>query len=124
MTHPHSLCARVLSGKYDLNKDFLAATKKRNSSHTWRVILFGREALKIGLIKRVGDGASVNIWEDLWIPVNYVHPATTTASKVADLLLPDFSDWDHHKLEVNLCPADVQAVRCIPTGRFSEDFWA
>jgi hypothetical protein len=36
-------------------------TKKKKSSETWRAILWGREALKKGLIKRIGPGDSVNI---------------------------------------------------------------
>jgi hypothetical protein len=30
--------------------------------------LAGREALKLGLIKRVGSGQSISIWEDNWLP--------------------------------------------------------
>ena len=71
LTNPESLCAKVLKGRYYHDSDFLAATKKRNSSHTWRAILHGRECLNLGLIKRVGDGASINIWEDPWIPSNH-----------------------------------------------------
>jgi hypothetical protein len=48
----------------------MTARKKRGSSHTWRGILNGREVLEKGLIKRVGDGNTINIWDDQWIPSN------------------------------------------------------
>uniref|UniRef100_A0A8R7R6G8 Reverse transcriptase domain-containing protein n=1 Tax=Triticum urartu TaxID=4572 RepID=A0A8R7R6G8_TRIUA len=68
--NPGSLCARVLRGKYYHEGNLLTAGNKRNASHTWRAILYGREALKLGLIKRIGDGASTRIWDDPWIPSN------------------------------------------------------
>jgi hypothetical protein len=61
ISNPESLCARVLKGKYFHNGDFMTARNKWNSSHTWRTILYGREALNLGLIKRIGDGGSTRI---------------------------------------------------------------
>ena len=57
----------MIKGKYYPNREFLTATKKRRSSETWRVMLYGCEAMKMGLIKRIGPGDKVNIWEDNWI---------------------------------------------------------
>lgn len=71
MTRPESLCTRVLKGRYFHNSEFLECTSKRKASYTWRAILAGREALKLGLIKRVGDSASVRVWEDRWIPDHF-----------------------------------------------------
>jgi hypothetical protein len=71
MTKPNSVCAKVLKGKYYPNNDFLSARRKKNSSHTWRAILHGREALTKGLIKRVGDDSSIRIFDDPWIPDNF-----------------------------------------------------
>lgn len=68
LTNPSSLCARVLAGKYFHNMEFMNAKKKKNSSHVWQAILKGRAALHLGLIKRIRDGMSTNIWEDKWIP--------------------------------------------------------
>jgi hypothetical protein len=53
---------------------------KRNSSHAWRAILYGREALNLGLIKRIGDGGGTRVWEDPWIPTNpSLRPIVPTA---------------------------------------------
>jgi hypothetical protein len=47
--------------------DFLQATAPNNSSATWRAIVAGKEALQLRLIKRIGDGRSVYVWNDNWI---------------------------------------------------------
>jgi hypothetical protein len=70
ISNPDSLCARVLKGKYYHGSCFMEARRKRNASHVWNAILHGREALKKGMIKQVGDDSSIRIWEDPWIPNN------------------------------------------------------
>jgi hypothetical protein len=73
MMNPNSLCASVLKGKYFPQEDFMTVGKKNNPSHTWRAILAGRKVLELGLIKRIGDGTSTNIWNDKWIPTGVGH---------------------------------------------------
>ncbi|CAL4932085.1 unnamed protein product [Urochloa decumbens] len=129
MTNPESLCARVLKGKYFPHGDFLGSRNKKNSSHTWRAILAGRKVLELGLIKRIGDGLSTNIWSDRWIPDAFgckpICPKEgATATLVCDLLQPDGRAWNEQALEQNLLTIDSNAVRRIPLGRFNEDIWA
>jgi hypothetical protein len=64
MTNPSSLCAQVLKDKYCPNRDFMTESKKKNVSHTLRM---GKSVLEIGLIRRIGNGTSTNIWNDRWI---------------------------------------------------------
>lgn len=68
MTNPGSLCPRVLEGRYFLNQDFISASRKKGSSHTGRAVLAGRKVLEMGLIQRIGDDSSRNVWTDRWIP--------------------------------------------------------
>ena len=68
LTRPDFLCARVLKGKYYPHTDFLNATVPAKASATWKAIVAGREALQVGLIRRVGDGSTISIWNDKWIP--------------------------------------------------------
>lgn len=54
-----SLCSRILKSHCFPNSEFMNAIVPKLASPIWRAIVDGREALKVGLIKRVGDGASV-----------------------------------------------------------------
>ena len=62
-------------------------------SYSWRSIVRGLQALKEGLIWRVGDGSQINIWLDHWVQ-NVVNrrPITprghTILSKVSELIDP------------------------------------
>jgi hypothetical protein len=129
LTKPNSLCAKVLKGKYYPNSDFMSARRKRNSSHTWRAILHGREALDKGLIKRVGDGSTIRVFEDPWIPDNLngrplAKPSGAKAILVEELIDDNQMTWSEEKLEENFIDTDRQAIRRIPLGRFSEDEYA
>lgn len=97
--------------------------------HTWRAILYGREVLGHGLIKRVADGSETRIWEDPWIPANpgfkpLAKPATAMTVLVEELIDHDTGSWDVEALEVNLVPADIETILRIPTGRLESDSWA
>lgn len=66
LERPESLCARVLKGRYYPAGYILTAACPRSASPTWRAVLVGREVLKEGLIRRVGDGKTTEIWHDRW----------------------------------------------------------
>ena len=103
--NPNSLCAKVLKGRYYHDADFLIATRKKHASHTWRVILEGREVLKKGLLRRIGDGSMTNIWRDRWLPNHFsglpiTTPANPQVQLVADLMLPSGS-WNVELMKAN-----------------------
>jgi hypothetical protein len=60
--------ARVFKGRYDPNSDFLKARVPNRSSATWRAIVSWRKALQLGLIKQIGDGLTMSMWNDKGIP--------------------------------------------------------
>ena len=67
LTALESLCARVLKARYFPNTTILEATAHPGISYTWRSVLKGVAQLRDGLIYRVGDGSSINIWADPWL---------------------------------------------------------
>jgi hypothetical protein len=56
LQEPDSLSARVLKAVYYPEGDILSARLGGHPSQVWRSILEGRDALCIGLIRRIGDG--------------------------------------------------------------------
>jgi hypothetical protein len=81
------------------------------------------------LIKRVGDGSSIRVFEDPWIPDNMngrplVRKPEAKATMVEELIDDNLMAWSEEKLEENFIETDKQAIQRIPLGRFSEDEWA
>jgi hypothetical protein len=72
---------------------------KGGISYTWRSVLKGAQLVKKGLIWRVGNGNSIDIWTDPWIPRGdtrrVITPkGTTLIQKVSELINPATEDWD------------------------------
>ena len=64
LTNPESLCARVLRAKYSPDGELFKVQEGPGISYSWRDIVRCVQALKEGLIWRVGDGSQINIWLD------------------------------------------------------------
>jgi hypothetical protein len=58
---PDSLCARLLLARYYPDGDLMAAQEGPGISYSWRSIIRGIQALKKGIIWRVGDGEQIRI---------------------------------------------------------------
>ena len=39
----------------------------KSASKVWKVIICGREVLKKGPVKHIGDGQDTRIWHDQWL---------------------------------------------------------
>ncbi|KAG7578550.1 Zinc knuckle CX2CX4HX4C [Arabidopsis thaliana x Arabidopsis arenosa] len=97
---PTSLLAQVLLGKYCANDSFLSCQPLTNSSHGWKGILAGRKLLRKGLGWIVGNGESINVWQDAWLstssPTISFGPPTKQNNnlRVSDLLHQDSNSWN------------------------------
>jgi hypothetical protein len=112
LTDPTSLCARVLKAKYFPNSDVLHARPKEGMSYTWRSILKGIELLKEGLIKRVGNGLSIDIWKDPWVmregsPFLITRKENRVLSKVREFINLVEGCWDEELIDDCIWPADA-----------------
>jgi hypothetical protein len=66
---PQSLVARVFKAKYFASREFMTASLGNRPSYAWRSISMAREVLQLGMRWHIGDGRSVKIWHDPWLPL-------------------------------------------------------
>jgi hypothetical protein len=96
---PDSLCARLLKARYYPSGNLLDTAFIQNSSTTWQGIIYGLELLKKGVVWRIGNGSSVRIFRDNWLPrVDDPKVAmkrrTNRRRWVSELINPDTRSWD------------------------------
>ena len=88
--------------------------------------------MKAGLIKRVGSGTTVSIWEDKWIPETLTMTPVARLgdaqiSWVTDLIDDENWTWKTDVVRQSFIPPDVDAILNIPLrSGGGEDFiaWA
>jgi hypothetical protein len=73
LQHPQSLVAKVYKEKYFSEVTFLDSELGSKPSFAWCSIWNSRKLLKEGLIWRVGDGESIQIWGDCWVPYPHTY---------------------------------------------------
>jgi hypothetical protein len=93
-----------------------------------RAILAGKEALKPGLIRRIGNGVTTRIWEDRWIPQHFggkpITPAEGQEHAHVNELLADSGGWNEDKVRVNFFNIDAEAILRIPVRGREDNLWA
>lgn len=83
-----------------------------NPFSSWQAISYGLELLKKGLIWRVGNGRSIRIWRDNWIPRPHSYKPISSQGRcrfhfVSDLLNANGA-WNMDMLKTYFLPCDVE----------------
>ena len=68
LQNKNSLLYRVFKPRFFPNGTILEAPQSQTGSYAWKSSLKGRNVLMEDLRWRVGDGESINVWEDSWLP--------------------------------------------------------
>ena len=108
----------------------MEATALRSASCTLKAIISGQVALEQGLIKRVGDGESISIWMDHWIPnTTTLKPMGRIGNDpihhVSELFDHENGTWDVDLVRRNFLAPDADAILNIPLRSASgEDYLA
>ncbi|XP_073355270.1 uncharacterized protein [Aegilops tauschii subsp. strangulata] len=130
LQQPDSLSARILKGVCFPNSSILHAQVGSHPSQIWRSIMEGVEVLKLGLIKRIGNGESTDVWTENWIPSNemlrpYGCRVQNPMRLAADYIDYTSATWDKHRVEQTFLPIDVSVILTIPIStRIFDDYWA
>ena len=92
-----SLVYKVLSARYFKNSNIVDVRRGYDPSYTWRSIWGAKSLLLDGLKWRVGNGASINVWDEAWTlgsGINLVPTPATTCEMT--LRVSDLIDFNSH----------------------------
>ncbi|XP_020173489.1 uncharacterized protein [Aegilops tauschii subsp. strangulata] len=115
---------------YYPDADILKAELGGHSSQVWRAIIEGRDTLKQGLIKRIGNEVSTNIWTQNWLPREgmfrpYGSIALNPPTKVSEFIISTTASWNRSLIQQTFMPIDAHVILEIPLcTRNIDDFWA
>ena len=94
-TNTQSLFSRVFKAKYFPDSEFTEASLGKHPSFAWRSIMSAQTVVKKGRKWRVGNGKSIQIWFEDWLPSNSYPKILSTAhppwegTKVSTLIVED-----------------------------------
>jgi hypothetical protein len=106
----------------------MTATRKKHASSTWSAILAGCEALQHGLIRRVNNGETTEIWGHKWIADHFggrpITPRDGHDLQYVSELLTGSGSWNVQVIRNMFQPIDAEAILRQPIERRDHDFWA
>jgi hypothetical protein len=124
---PDNLASQIIKGKYYANGSTLEAKLGSSPSYAWRSILGSRDLFKDGLWWSIGNGNSVKIWGDKWVPIPntfeiYSPPrGLSHDARVLELMDEDLHGWNRGLVETLFSPKEVLAILSIPINPNRED---
>ncbi|MCI33813.1 hypothetical protein A2U01_0055031, partial [Trifolium medium] len=89
-------------------------------SYTWRSILQASWVLKKGCYWTVGNGATIDLWEDNWIHQKCNNstwsqkPTNTDLHKVKDIMMENQNNWNISTIKQVFIPQEAQYISKIP----------
>lgn len=118
-----SLLYSCFKAKYFPRCDFLDATNCLNSSYVWKSLIAAQPILKKGCFWRVGNGVSILVLKDCWLPN---HPTKKILFqpeeeiwewRVSDLVDCQNHQWDKERIKVMFPQFDTDAILQVPLSR-------
>ena len=112
-----SLFYRVFKSRFCPNCSITDAKEGHGGSYAWKNILKCQGMIRRGAKWRVGNGESIKIWGDNWLPIINkfgVHGPLTTEfqdAAVSTLIDPFSHTWDHNSLVAALGPTNVDLAK-------------
>ncbi|XP_075665091.1 uncharacterized protein LOC142634702 [Castanea sativa] len=110
-------CFRLLVGPCQ-NIEMLIP-KSSSGSFTWKSILWERHLIEKGAQWRVGDGQSIRIFQDAWLPTNSGKISSHQSdlgpdATVAMLINPASGWWNTHLIDRHFYPPNAKLIKSLP----------
>lgn len=88
---------------------------KGGTSKPWQSIIWGREVLKLGIRWRIGNGESVQIMKDPWLPTptsfKIISPRNDQLEHTQVVeIIKDNREWDWEHLRTQFLDVDLQNI--------------
>ncbi|KAM5583082.1 hypothetical protein ABKV19_003144, partial [Rosa sericea] len=118
--NPNSLVGRLYKARYFHSKTYWEASLGGAPSYSWRSILAARQVVELGSRWQIGNGATIAIWEDRWMPRPHgFRPllplrSPTTLRYVHQLIDVVNGCWNVPLLESLFPSEDVEVISSIP----------
>lgn len=114
-----SLCSSLLKAIYFPNNSNLEARRGSRPSWVWSSILEGCEILSKGSRRNIGNGKSMSIWKDKWVPIvedfkisfNLVFG---NSFSLVELINQRESGWDSSLLNSLFSAGEAKVILSIP----------
>ncbi|WZZ14205.1 hypothetical protein YC2023_107294 [Brassica napus] len=125
---PDSLVAKILKARYFPRAFVLDGCIGRRPSYAWRSIMFGRDLMKQGLVKEIGNGEESRVWLDNWVidtvprPPNYRHDSVVDLTLTVDTLIDQQTgSWNVRRVRETIADDDVERVLATKIFRGKDD---
>ncbi|XP_017979793.1 PREDICTED: uncharacterized protein LOC18594299 [Theobroma cacao] len=115
-----TLAYKVLKERYFPTTDFLNAPIGSNPSYLWRSIRESQQLIRKGAIWRVGDGQSISVLNDVWIPyesprlLSFPNQLIDEEMKVSELIDQRTMTWNDVKITEISPPYECELILSIP----------
>ena len=116
MNNHDSLCYRVFKARFFPNGSILDAKVSSFGSYVWKSILSAQDIIKKGAVWCIGDGQSVCIKEDKWLPdevyrkVSSPIPSIPPDVKVSSLIDANIGSWRTDLISQSFLPHEAGLV--------------
>lgn len=126
--HSNTLVSKVFKARYYAQDSFLTAKLGSNPSYIWRSLMETQPILKQGVSCRIGNGRSVNVLEEPWLPCSqdpYIQTRNEALNhqKVSSLMLVQETGWDRDLILDMFNDRDASMILSIPLNTEEEDSW-
>ena len=114
-----SLFFRVFKAKYFPHRTVFEA-KKSSGLYAWQSILKARLVIEASFMWKVGDGSTIRVYWDKWIPRNSPSKISSPQKiapgdvRVAYLINQDTKQWDGVKIDHLFLPFEAAKIKSIP----------